>query len=60
MVESDVPNRIQCLTDLAFSLPTLAATSHSYFPTQALNFAFKDFFKSLFKVPKTAPYMKRE
>ncbi|CAD6889388.1 unnamed protein product [Tilletia controversa] len=29
-----------------------------YFPTQALNFAFKDYFKSLFKVPKTAPYWK--
>ena len=29
-----------------------------YFPTQALNFAFKDFFKSLFTVPKTAPYWK--
>ena len=29
-----------------------------YFPTQALNFAFKDFFKSLFAVPKTAPYWK--
>lgn len=31
-----------------------------YFPTQALNFAFKDFFKSLFKVPKSDPYIKRE
>lgn len=30
-----------------------------YFPTQALNFAFKDFFKSLFSVPKTAPYLKK-
>jgi solute carrier family 25 (adenine nucleotide translocator) protein 4/5/6/31 len=30
-----------------------------YFPTQALNFAFKDFFKSLFKVPKSAPYYKQ-
>ncbi|KAK0563046.1 ADP/ATP carrier protein [Tilletia horrida] len=29
-----------------------------YFPTQALNFAFKDFFKSMFKVPKSAPYWK--
>ncbi len=29
-----------------------------YFPTQALNFAFKDFFKATFKVPKTAPYWK--
>merc|ERR1712080_592295 len=26
-----------------------------YFPTQALNFAFKDTIKSLFKVPKDAP-----
>lgn len=30
-----------------------------YFPTQALNFAFKDFFKSLFKVPKSDPYLKQ-
>ncbi|WFD34660.1 hypothetical protein MCUN1_001501 [Malassezia cuniculi] len=30
-----------------------------YFPTQALNFAFKDFFKSLFAVPKTASYWKK-
>jgi len=30
-----------------------------YFPTQALNFAFKDYFKALFKVPKTAPYWKQ-
>ncbi|PWN94011.1 putative ADP, ATP carrier protein [Acaromyces ingoldii] len=30
-----------------------------YFPTQALNFAFKDFFKSLFKVPKSDPYIKQ-
>ncbi|PWN97929.1 mitochondrial carrier [Tilletiopsis washingtonensis] len=30
-----------------------------YFPTQALNFAFKDFFKSLFKVPKSDPYWKQ-
>ncbi|PWN28841.1 putative ADP, ATP carrier protein [Jaminaea rosea] len=30
-----------------------------YFPTQALNFAFKDFFKSLFKVPKSDPYVKQ-
>jgi len=29
-----------------------------YFPTQALNFAFKDQFKRLFAVPKTAPYYK--
>jgi len=29
-----------------------------YFPTQALNFAFKDQFKRLFAVPKTAPYWK--
>ncbi|KAK0550469.1 ADP/ATP carrier protein, partial [Tilletia horrida] len=29
-----------------------------YFPTQALNFAFKDYFKSLFKVPKSAAYWK--
>jgi len=27
-----------------------------YFPTQALNFAFKDQFKRMFAVPKTAPY----
>ncbi|CAO1632445.1 unnamed protein product [Parajaminaea phylloscopi] len=30
-----------------------------YFPTQALNFAFKDFFKSLFKVSKKDPYLKQ-
>lgn len=30
-----------------------------YFPTQALNFAFKDFFKSLFAVPKSASYWKK-
>ncbi|KDN42611.1 mitochondrial carrier [Tilletiaria anomala UBC 951] len=30
-----------------------------YFPTQALNFAFKDYFKALFKVPKTDPYWKQ-
>lgn len=30
-----------------------------YFPTQALNFAFKDFFKSLFKVSKKDPYFKQ-
>lgn len=30
-----------------------------YFPTQALNFAFKDFFKSLFAVPKGASYWKK-
>ncbi|KAK0551209.1 ADP/ATP carrier protein, partial [Tilletia horrida] len=30
-----------------------------YFPTQALNFAFKDYFKSLFKVPKSAAYWKQ-
>ncbi|CCU98630.1 unnamed protein product [Malassezia sympodialis ATCC 42132] len=30
-----------------------------YFPTQALNFAFKDYFKSLFKVPKDAAYWKK-
>jgi len=30
-----------------------------YFPTQALNFAFKDFFKRSFAVPKTAPYWKQ-
>merc|ERR1712157_641735 len=29
-----------------------------YFPTQALNFAFRDTYKSLFAVPKTAPYWK--
>jgi len=29
-----------------------------YFPTQALNFAFKDQFKRMFAVPKTAPYWK--
>jgi len=29
-----------------------------YFPTQALNFAFKDQFKRMFAVPKTAPYYK--
>jgi len=29
-----------------------------YFPTQALNFAFKDQFKRMFAVPKTAPYHK--
>merc|ERR1712025_885070 len=26
-----------------------------YFPTQALNFAFKDTIKAMFKTPKTAP-----
>jgi len=30
-----------------------------YFPTQALNFAFKDQFKALFAVPKTASYPKK-
>ncbi|KAE8214705.1 hypothetical protein CF319_g7168 [Tilletia indica] len=30
-----------------------------YFPTQALNFAFKDWFKSMFKVPRGAPYWKQ-
>jgi len=30
-----------------------------YFPTQALNFAFKDQFKRLFAVPKTAAYPKK-
>jgi solute carrier family 25 (adenine nucleotide translocator) protein 4/5/6/31 len=30
-----------------------------YFPTQALNFAFKDTFKALFAVPKTASYGKK-
>ncbi|WFD33105.1 ADP/ATP carrier protein [Malassezia sp. CBS 17886] len=30
-----------------------------YFPTQALNFAFKDYFKSLFKVGKDAAYGKK-
>ena len=30
-----------------------------YFPTQALNFAFKDYFKALFRVPKEAPYWKK-
>jgi len=30
-----------------------------YFPTQALNFAFKDQFKAMFAVPKTAPYPKQ-
>ncbi|CAO1629546.1 unnamed protein product [Jaminaea pallidilutea] len=30
-----------------------------YFPTQALNFAFKDFFKSLFSVSKKDPYFKQ-
>jgi len=29
-----------------------------YFPTQALNFAFKDQFKRMFAVPKTSPYWK--
>ena len=29
-----------------------------YFPTQALNFAFKDQFKRMFAVPKNAPYWK--
>jgi len=29
-----------------------------YFPTQALNFAFKDQFKRMFAVPKSAPYYK--
>jgi len=29
-----------------------------YFPTQALNFAFKDQFKRMFAVPRTAPYWK--
>ncbi len=30
-----------------------------YFPTQALNFAFKDQFKRMFAVPKTASYAKK-
>ncbi|WFD40610.1 uncharacterized protein MJAP1_003598 [Malassezia japonica] len=30
-----------------------------YFPTQALNFAFKDYFKSMFAVPKSAAYIKK-
>jgi len=30
-----------------------------YFPTQALNFAFKDSFKAIFAVPKTATYAKK-
>lgn len=30
-----------------------------YFPTQALNFAFKDKYKQMFKVPKTAPFHMR-
>lgn len=30
-----------------------------YFPTQALNFAFKDSFKAIFAVPKTASYGKK-
>jgi len=30
-----------------------------YFPTQALNFAFKDTFKAMFAVPKTASYAKK-
>jgi len=30
-----------------------------YFPTQALNFAFKDQFKLMFAVPKTATYAKK-
>ncbi|WFC99439.1 hypothetical protein MYAM1_002183 [Malassezia yamatoensis] len=30
-----------------------------YFPTQALNFAFKDYFKSMFAVKKTAPYIQK-
>jgi len=30
-----------------------------YFPTQALNFAFKDQFKALFAVPKTASYTRK-
>jgi len=30
-----------------------------YFPTQALNFAFKDQFKAIFAVPKTASYGKK-
>lgn len=29
-----------------------------YFPTQALNFAFKDYFKRMFNVKKTEPYWK--
>ena len=30
-----------------------------YFPTQALNFAFKDQFKRMFAVPKSDPYWKK-
>ena len=30
-----------------------------YFPTQALNFAFKDKYKQMFKVPKTASFVER-
>lgn len=30
-----------------------------YFPTQALNFAFKDYFKRKFAVPRTAPQSKK-
>jgi len=30
-----------------------------YFPTQALNFAFKDQFKRMFAIPKTAPYWQK-
>ena len=30
-----------------------------YFPTQALNFAFKDQFKRMFAIPKTDPYWKQ-
>lgn len=30
-----------------------------YFPTQALNFAFKDKFKAMFKTPKDASYIRK-
>lgn len=30
-----------------------------YFPTQALNFAFKDKFKAMFKTPKDASYTRK-
>jgi len=30
-----------------------------YFPTQGLNFMFKDFYKGMFEAPKTAPFINR-
>ncbi|PKI82883.1 hypothetical protein MVES1_003607 [Malassezia vespertilionis] len=36
-----------------------AANVIRYFPTQALNFAFKDYFKSMFKISKDAAYVKK-